>query len=84
MSRKSKKRQWPNVYEREHRSGEASFVVDLGLVHGKRERHSFKDKVSADTFAEQKKVERQNEGTSALGLSQATCSDAANSNELSR
>ena len=69
MAQKSKKRQWPNVYSRTHSGGQASYVVDLGLVNGKRERHAFKDKVSADTFAEQKKVERQNEGTAALGLS---------------
>ncbi|MDB6021307.1 MAG: hypothetical protein JWQ04_1164, partial [Pedosphaera sp.] len=82
MSRKSKKRQWPNVYEREHRSGEASFVVDLGLVNGKRERHSFTDKASANTFAEQKRVERLNEGTAALGLSRETRSDAAKAEKL--
>lgn len=77
MLRRRKKRQWPNVYSRVHRSGETGFIVDLGLINGKRQRHSFQTKVEADTFAESKRVERQNEGTAALGLSQETRQDAA-------
>ncbi|MDB6108302.1 MAG: hypothetical protein JWR69_52 [Pedosphaera sp.] len=82
MARKSKKRQWPNVYKRTHRGGEVSFVVDLGLVNHKRERHAFKDKESAATFAEQKQAERKNEGTAALALSQETRADAAKAEKL--
>ena len=72
-----KKRQWPNVYARTHRSGETGYIVDLGLINGNRERHSFASKAEADTFAETKRVERRNEGTSALALSQETRQDAA-------
>jgi integrase len=72
-----KKRQWPNVYSRVHRSGETGFIVDLGLINGKRARYSFRTKEEAETFAESKRVERQNEGTAALGLSQETRQDAA-------
>ena len=56
-----------NVYTRTHRSLEVSCVVDLGLINGKRERHAFKTKAEADTFAEQKRIEHQNEGMAALG-----------------
>jgi hypothetical protein len=66
-----RKRSWPNVYTRVHRSGQASYVVDVGLINGKRERPSFKTKAEADTFAELKRSERQNQGTAALALPQA-------------
>ncbi len=75
--RKQKRWQWPNIYSRVHRSGETGFIVDLGLINGKRERHSFKTKGEADTFAEAKRTERLNEGTAALGLSQDARQDAA-------
>ncbi len=76
-NQRRKKRQWPNVYSRVHRSGEVGFIVDLGLINGKRLRHSFTTKGEADGFAEAKRIERQNEGTAALGLSQNTRQDAA-------
>jgi hypothetical protein len=80
--RKQKSWQWPNVYSRVHRSGETGFIVDLGLINGKRERHSFKTKGEADTFAEAKRTERLNEGTAALGLSQDARQDAAKALEI--
>ncbi len=52
-------------------------MVDLGLVDGLRQRHSFQTKAEADSFAEAKRVERQNEGAAALGLSPAVRQDAA-------
>ena len=52
-------------------------MVDLGLINGKRERHSFQTKADAETFAEVKRTERINEGTAALGLSQEIRQDAA-------
>jgi hypothetical protein len=54
MTSRRKKRQWPNVYRRVQRSGEISYVVDSGLINAKRERHSFKTKAEADTFAANK------------------------------
>lgn len=72
-----KKRQWPNIYSRRHRSGEIGFVVDVGLVNGKRERHSFTTKEDAESFAALKRTERLNEGTAALGLSQSARMDAS-------
>ena len=63
---KAKLRQWPNVYKRVHRGGQAGFVVDLGLINGKREQHSFKTKGEADSFAELKRIERRNQGARAI------------------
>jgi hypothetical protein len=82
MERKSKKRQWPNVYKRRHRGGHTSYIVDLGKVENKRQRHSFDDKATADTFAEQKRAERKNEGTAALALTPKTRADAAKAEKL--
>jgi hypothetical protein len=47
-----RKRSWPNVYSRKHRSGQVGYIVDIGLINGKRQWHSFKTKAGADTFAE--------------------------------
>ena len=70
------------MYSRKHRSGQATYVVDLGLINGKRERYSFKTKAEADPFAELKKTERQNQGTAALALPQAVKLDAAKASEI--
>ncbi|HEY0457474.1 MAG TPA: phage integrase SAM-like domain-containing protein, partial [Verrucomicrobiae bacterium] len=75
--KKANKRHWPNVYTRIHRSGQVSYVVDLGLVNDKRERHSFKTKGQAETFAEQKQTQRRNEGLAGLALSSDIRNDAA-------
>jgi hypothetical protein len=44
----------PNVYKRKPRSGQVSYVVDIGLIKGRRERQSFKTKAEAEVFAELK------------------------------
>lgn len=77
-----RKRSWPNVYTRVHGSGQVSYVVDIGLINGKRERHSFKTKAEAGTFAELKRTERQNQGTAALAMPQAIKVDAAKASVL--
>jgi len=82
VAKAKRKRSWPNVYTRIHRSGQSSYVVDIGLINGKRERPSFKTKAEADTFAELKRTERQNQGTSALALPQAIKVDAAKASTL--
>jgi len=56
-------------------------VADLGLINGKRERHSFKTKGEADTFAELKRTERQNPGVAGLARSQEIKVDAAKAGE---
>jgi hypothetical protein len=77
-----RKRSWPNVYSCKHRSGQVGYIVDLGLINGKRERHSFKTKTEADTFAELKRTERQNQGAAALALPQFIKVDAAKASAI--
>ncbi len=72
-----RKRSWPNVYTRVHGSGQASYVVDIGLINGKRVRHSFKSKTEVGTFDELKQTERQNQGTGVLPMPQAIKVDAS-------
>jgi integrase len=80
--KKAKRRQWPNVYSRTHRSGQVSYVVDLGLINGKRERHSFQTKDSATVFAEQKRTQRLNEGLTGVSLSPDVRHDAAKASAI--
>jgi integrase len=75
--RKKKKRSWPNIYPRTHRSGSISWVVDLGEIDGKRQRHSFLTKEEANTCAEQAKIKKVNEGLTAFGLPADVRHDAA-------
>jgi hypothetical protein len=79
---KRKYRQWPNIYTRAHASGVVGYMVDLGEIDGKRRRHSFKTKAEATTFAELKRIERQNEGAAALALSPAVRQDAAKASAI--
>lgn len=65
---RSIKNKWPRIYTRRHRSGQTGFLVDLGIIDGKRVRHSFSDKQEAETFAEQQRVARKNEGVAAFSL----------------
>ena len=48
------------MYSRKHRSGQVGYIVRIGLINDKRERHSFKTKDEANIFAELKRAERQN------------------------
>ena len=77
-----RKRSWPNVYTRVRGGGQASYVVDIGLINGNRERHWFKTKTEAGTFAELKQTERQNQGTAALAMPQVIKVDAAKASAL--
>jgi integrase len=70
------------VYRRVHRSGQTSWVVDLGELNGKRDRHSFKSKDEANTFAEQARIKRQNEGLSSFNLSSEIRGDAFRATEV--
>jgi hypothetical protein len=81
-SPKSRQRQWPPVYSRNQRIGQVSYVVDLGLINGKRERHSFKTKGEADSFAQLKRTERSNLGAKAVLLPTSTRQDAISAEKL--
>ena len=50
--------------------------MDLGKINGRRERHSFKTKAEANTFAELKRIERANQGTAGLSIPQELRVDA--------
>jgi hypothetical protein len=57
-------RHWPRIYRRRYPSGLTAYVVDLGKPSGAgRARRTFPPRGEAETFAEQKRVERANEGT---------------------
>ncbi len=76
-SRARRKVSWPRIYRRIHRSGQAGFTVDLGLVNGKRDRRTFPTKQAAETFATQARVAKENEGTAAFSLSADSRVEAA-------
>ena len=58
------------------------YGVDLGLINGKRDRRSFKTKQEAETFAEQARVKRQNEGMAGFTLSHTIRMDAAKAHAI--
>ena len=78
-SLKARKSQWPKIYTRRHRSGQVGYLVDRGLINGKRERKSFKTKAEPETFAAQSKVLKQNIGMAGFALSHTAMVDAAQS-----
>lgn len=54
---------WPLIYRRRYPSGLPSFVVDMGKQSdGRRVRRTFPTRGEAETFAEQRRTERANEG----------------------
>jgi integrase len=57
-------------------------VVDLGEINGKRGRHSFKTKEEANTFAEQARIKKQNEGLAAFSLPLDIKTDAFRVSEI--
>ena len=60
---------------RNQRTGQVSYVVDLGLMNGQRERHSFETKGEADSFAQLKRTERSNLGAKAVLFPTSTRQD---------
>jgi integrase len=79
---REKKNIWPNIYSRVHRSGSKSWVVDLGEIAGKRDRHSYKTKGEAETFAEQARIKKQNEGLAAFNISNDLRADALRASDI--
>jgi hypothetical protein len=80
MSKTKRAKQWPPIYKQKNRSGQHSYVVDLGKVEGSRKRQSFPTKEEASTYAEQARILRANEGMTALTLPQDIRLDAAKAN----
>ena len=54
-----RKRSWPTLYNPKHRPGQVGYIVDLGLINGKRGRHSLKAKAGASAFAEFQRSKRE-------------------------
>ncbi len=67
---------WPLVKKRRNKRT-VSWMVDCGMVDGKRVRYFFKEKAEAETKAEQLRTERRNTGLAAFSLSNAQRAEAA-------
>jgi integrase len=82
MSKTKKSKQWPPIYTVTHRSGQVSHQVDLGIVDGKRKRVNFETKPEAQTYAEQCRVAKANEGMMAFSLPADIRLDAAKASNI--
>ncbi|MEP6672681.1 MAG: tyrosine-type recombinase/integrase [Chthoniobacter sp.] len=60
---------WPLIRKRKNPGGSFAWMVDCGMVNGKRTRYIFASKQAADTKGQQLRVQRVNEGKSALSIS---------------
>jgi integrase len=54
----------------------------LGLIHGKRSRHTFQTKAEAQTYAEQARISRQNQGAAAFAMSDSLRVDATKAHAI--
>jgi hypothetical protein len=61
--------QWPRIRKRKNPGGTVSWLVDLSTATT-RERKFFKTEEAAETFAEQRRIDRTNHGTASLSLSE--------------
>ena len=82
MKKPKRAKQWPPIYRAPQRSGQVSYQVDLGIVEGRRKRLTFPTKVEAETYAEQARVDRANEGVAAFKLPMDIRLDAAKANQI--
>lgn len=79
------KTQWPNIRERTTRVKNNAYhywVVDLGMVDGKRKFLNFKTREEAEKEAEKKRIERNKIGNDAKRLSEDHKRDAAKALEV--
>jgi integrase len=82
MSKPKRAKQWPPIYKVKHRSGQVGFQVDLGTVEGKRKRVAFPSRPEAQTYAEQCRVAKANEGMAAFTLPTDIRLDAAKAHQF--
>jgi integrase len=71
-----KKVTWPIIKKRAYPTGSVAWVVDCGMVHGKRPRFTYNTKREAETKAEQLRIERENDGNAIFTLSARDQTDA--------
>jgi len=83
--RRVKSDTWPPIRERSATSAKGKrykyFVVDLGVVDGKRTRKNFRDLEAAERWAETKRLERRKIGQDAARLTDRQKSDAVRAYE---
>jgi len=60
-----KSKEWPRIYPKPNPGGSISWVVDQGMVNGKRERDIYKTKAAAEACAQELRVQRGREGKEA-------------------
>jgi len=75
MTKTKRAKQWPRIYIAKHRSGQASFQVDLRAVGGGRP--NFATRAEAEAYAELSRIKRGNEGQAAFTLPQDVALDAS-------
>jgi integrase len=75
MTKTKRAKQWPRIYIAKHRSGQASFQVDLRAVNGGRP--NFATRAEAQAYAELSRIKRDNEGQAAFTLPQDVALDAS-------
>src|SRR5579862_1604109 len=64
----AKKPKWPRVTRRKNAGGSISFCVDVGRITGQRIRKFFKTRLEADTYAEQQRIAKANQGAAAFSI----------------
>jgi len=83
MAKKSGRQTWPYITKRVYPSGGTGWIVDARTKDGG-ERRTFGTKDEADTFAQQQKAKRGNEGASAFALAATDRVDAEKALEVLR
>jgi hypothetical protein len=71
-----KKVTWPIIKKRAYPTGSVAWVVDCGMVDGKRPRFTYDKKGEAETKAEQLRIEREKDGNAIFTLSAHDQTDA--------
>ena len=71
-----KKADWPIIKKRVYPTGNLAWVVDCGMVDGKRPRFTYDKKGEAETKAEQLRIEREKDGNAIFTLSAHDQTDA--------
>jgi len=64
-----KKADWPLIKRRVYPTGTVAWIVDCGMINGKRPRYAYVTKVEAETKAQQLRIERENDGNRIFSLS---------------
>lgn len=64
-----KRADWPLIKKRVYPTGTVAWIVDCGMINGKRPRYAYGTKAEAETKAEQLRIERENDGNRIFSLS---------------